>query len=553
MSSVLLSALVIASLMLPAAKSNQLALSVVTVRIILPTMGERAPSLRIASLDSGHLVHNTRMTVSGRLATASFYVPPGYYQIQARLPGVVGTARVAVLQSMDRDITLSLMPSRAAPIAKVSGGTEVTGAIAARAPATNVTIYAKPSDLASVAGTWITRDGDGFYGDDLSPGTYHLFIHFDNCCGFTQDVTINAGRVRQFTFDVSRYYAQTFSSLTKSPELFGVAVAQDGTPWFVEYLGTQNRIGHRLSDGRLVEWTPQIPPSAIWRLTPRPDGSLWFLETQSGVLGEIDSRGVLHEYKDTMQPSLDQFAFGPDGSIWLLTGSGLAVEHMERPGDVHVFRLTTVIPDEEVRGMLVTADNVLWFTDYDGNRVMRIDAAGDVEQFKVPWTCGPISIVEWADRYALECDSGPASIVGLDQAGRFSVIASSAHRTRELIVDNSGNLFSVNSNGTSVDRFNPNGSTTKIAVAQTAQNSARLFATSHHLWYFDTDKGTAVDLESPTLGVITFAGSMKYTDFSVSPDDAVWFSMPYVMQLVRLGDDRSVSIYPIAPVPPRMP
>lgn len=528
-------------------------LSTVTVRVIVPaTTRALAPTLRISSLDHNRITRTVRMSGTGRLMTGSFRIQAGYYKIEARASGLEGVARVAVANSEGRNIVLSLRSKEDVSNGGHSSQEKDTGALVARAPEPHVRVYAERVDGSPESGTWLLREGNAFYADDLAAGRYRLTVHFDNCCGFTQDVTIKPNLVTQTAIDLSRYYAQTFARLTTDSEIFGVAVGLDGTPWFVESLGVQTRIGHRLSDGRLVEWAPPIPPSAIWDLTPRPDGSLWFLEAEYGVLGKVDANGKLHEYQDTQQHSLTYFRFSQDGSIWLLTADGMAVEHMTSKGSVHVFRLNSVRPDEEVRGLVVAPDGALWFTDYDGNRVIRIDSNGENKQFSIPWTCGPVSLYSWGARFALECEAGPYAILSLDTAGNFVAVASNTYRTTRLMVV-SDDLLSINRNGVSVDRFASSGSIHSYPVARSNPYSAELIPTPHHLWYFDGDRNKAADLEEPTSGNIAFSGPIKDSDYSVAPDGAVWFSIPKSMLLVRLGDDRSVSTYTITPKPPRQP
>src|SRR5579862_8372809 len=195
-------------------------------------------------------------------------LPSGYYTITEQTSKCAATSDVALLPRDSRTIGLVEQSGSA-------GKRPQSGAIAGALPVPGLRVYVSPLGAPATTGRWALNDGPRFYAENLTPGGYRLFFHFGNCCGFTQDVNVSGDVLTIVHPDLSRFYAQAFGQRLSESSLYGLAVGNDGTPWFVEGLGIETRIGHLTRRGSLKEYQLAERPS-VNALTPRPDGTVWF-------------------------------------------------------------------------------------------------------------------------------------------------------------------------------------------------------------------------------------------------------------------------------------
>lgn len=87
------------------------------------------------------------------------------------------------------------------------------GGLAGILPIGGTRVFVARADDAK-AGDWSSVEGQAFYSEGLQPGTYDVYLHFGNCCGMSQRVNVETGRLSVVRFTIARYYTQTFASLT---------------------------------------------------------------------------------------------------------------------------------------------------------------------------------------------------------------------------------------------------------------------------------------------------------------------------------------------------
>jgi streptogramin lyase len=402
------------------------------------------------------------------------------------------------------------------------------GGLAGRTPISGLRVFVSPVDTHKGTGSWAIVDDRSFYADNLSAGDYRLYVHFGNCCGFTQDVSVHDGGLSVVHLDLSRYYSQVFAQSASQATLYELAIAPDGTPWFVEGLGQVTRIGHIGSNGVLSEY--ELDRNAnVSALTPRVDGSAWFLS--GNVLRQITPKGRVVALTAEQPERISELAIARDGSAWMADFMGSNVVHYDPSSKkTQTFKLPFVEPGQENVRITASTDGSVWCTSLGGNRIFRFASDGAMTQKDLPWNCGPNTVQDWNNAHIFNCWSG-ASGAGLidDATGKASpldvpgtndssVSFSAPLDGRMWFIDRKGGAF------VGLDSANK-----KQTIALKAPLYAfALVGANHRLWFIDT--GTH---EIVSLGIDGRA--VRYPSPSAPRDDT---NMPPIDQLVpdRLGN-----------------
>lgn len=430
-------------------------------------------------------------------------------------------------------------------------------------PVPGLRIYVKPPTGSTQKGTWVSTDGRAFRADNLLPGNYTLVVHFGNCCGFTQDVLIRAGRVNVVRIDLSRYYAEMFSAQLAKATLTDLTIASDGTKWFVEYLGPVVRIAH-VDAGGLHEFDlPSLPVnSPVSSLTPRADGSLWF--TDGEKLERINADGHLQTLA-AFPERIDQFAIGPDGSVWTsrMQGSGVT-RYVPATGKMHTFELPPANPGQENARLSITRDGTAWYTSLATNSITRLSGGARVSTLPLPWKCGPHLVREWQGRLIFTCWNGKYGAGVLEAADMRAtplMIARSDDGPEPFPIELDGEQWFIGPRHLALVGVAANGTTRKVTL-KSPLDAFGLAAANHRLWYVD---GATYDIISVALdGSVTryhIPGAHKDPETNMGPidelvpdsDGNVWFLVRTDFALYRIARNGTLSRMPVAPKPVEMP
>ena len=184
-----------------------------------------------------------------------------------------------------------------------------------------------------------------------------------------------------------------FTTPTAASGPQGIVVGPDGNIWFTEI--SANKIGRlAIGTGTITEFTVPTPNSRPARIAAGADGALWFTESQTNPpankIGRITTSGVITEFP---VPT-------PNSRPWGITAvdsdGGGAMVFTERAASKlalinlagQVLReISTPTANSEPVRLAFGSDENLWFTEFAGNRLARVNASGDVT--------GPITITEF--------------------------------------------------------------------------------------------------------------------------------------------------------------
>jgi len=479
-------------------------------------------------------------------------LPSGYYTITERTSKCAATSDVALLPGVSRTIALVGQSGAA-------GKPPRSGAIAGTLPVPGVRVYVSPQGAPPAAGRWASPDGLRFYVEDLSPGSYRVFVHFGNCCGFTQDVNVSGDSLTIVHPDLSRFYAQAFAQTLSKSSLYGLAVADDGTPWFVEGLGIETRIGHLTSNGSLKEYQLAGHPS-VHALTPRPDGTVWFISDDASLEHLTLSGRIAAVAAAPARSGAVQLVFPNDRFAWLATFNESLVNRVNlQTRTSHSYHLPFVSSGEENARLTSTDDGNVWYTSLAGNRIVKFASDGTMTQLDLPWRCGPNRVIGLDGARLFACWDGAYGAGIIDTSGpqpRPLQIPATNDGTVAIPAKLDGRVWFIARSHNEFIGVDSNGQQ-KPLMLKTPLQAYDLVAANHRLWYIDSSAReiVSVGLDGSVRGV-TYprippdASGLPPIDELV-PDSSgnVWFIVRRDLALYRIGLDGRLERFAVRPRP----
>ena len=140
---------------------------------------------------------------------------------------------------------------------------------------------------------------------------------------------------------------------------------RDGVPWFSE--PEIDKIGF-LKNGKVTEIALEAhrQPRAIFT---HPNGDLWFVATSAGLLGRIDRRNRVTEYKlPDVNAQPRSLAVTPDVNIWFTEDVVNKMGCMTQDGRM-IGEYPIPEPMRGPRGMMAHADGRVFFSAYDSGHI----------------------------------------------------------------------------------------------------------------------------------------------------------------------------------------
>src|SRR5262249_29221677 len=119
--------------------------------------------------------------------------------------------------------------------------------------------------------------------------------------------------------------------------------------------------------GTVTEYT--AVSSATWGITTGADGNLWFNQT-NGKVGRFTTAGVLTTYSAGLTAE-GPITLGLDGYLWTAASTS-NIAKITTSGSVTTYSVGTGV---QPYGFTVGSDRYVWFTEYGGNTITRVDFA----------------------------------------------------------------------------------------------------------------------------------------------------------------------------------
>lgn len=171
-----------------------------------------------------------------------------------------------------------------------------------------------------------------------------------------------------------------YSIPTANSGLSDIAVAADGSSWFVEY-SASGSIGMVTPSGTVTEYA--LPSGSYPHgITAGPDGNMWFTLDNNAV-GKITPSGTVTTYPTTHNSPYG-ITTGPDGNLWFTMWSGY-IGKVTPSGTITEYRIPAPGTNStQPRDIVTGSDGALWFTQStDPSRIGRITTDGTVSQYVI--------------------------------------------------------------------------------------------------------------------------------------------------------------------------
>ena len=142
---------------------------------------------------------------------------------------------------------------------------------------------------------------------------------------------------------------------------FGVAIDARGTVWGT--LPRANRLVRISASGEMSELDPPTRAGQLGDVAIANDGTVWFLEMQANKIGRF-ANGQFAEFPvPTRSAGLTALAIAPDGAVWFTELRGQRLGRL-RDGVITEFPL----PQSDARpfGIAVDGAGNVWYTDLSG-------------------------------------------------------------------------------------------------------------------------------------------------------------------------------------------
>jgi virginiamycin B lyase len=161
----------------------------------------------------------------------------------------------------------------------------------------------------------------------------------------------------------------------------------DGNLWFT--VDVSNRIWRMTPDGTFTTFVYPPGSSQPNHITQGPDGNLWYTRgvwsapvPGHHAIGRITTTGETTEFMLSPGSNPVGITAGPDGALWFTESSANKIGRITTDGVIIEFELPTVnsIPTD----IAVGPDGALWFTQWGGSKIGRITTDGVITEFALP-------------------------------------------------------------------------------------------------------------------------------------------------------------------------
>jgi len=178
---------------------------------------------------------------------------------------------------------------------------------------------------------------------------------------------------------------------TKGAHPHDPAVAPDGSLWFTEQL--QNKLG-RLDpeSGTFKEYALKIEDSGPHGLVADADGNIWFTGNAKGYIGKLDPKtGDVKVYKmpDAKAEDPHTAVFDSRGILWFTVQVGSMVGRLDpRSGKVDLRQVQgeRALP----YGIAINSKGVPFFCEFGTNKMAKIDPQSmEITEYKLPEDARP--------------------------------------------------------------------------------------------------------------------------------------------------------------------
>ena len=278
--------------------------------------------------------------------------------------------------------------------------------------------------------------------------------------------------------------------------------------------------------GKITDF-PLAAPASASRITPGPDGNLWFTQDANNKVSRITTTGQVTDFPLPTPNSVPLgITAGPDGNLWFTESVGNKIGRITPTGTITEFPIPTGA--SQPVGITAGPDGNVWFTESFANKIGRITPTGDITEFPIPTgASGTRSIAAGADGNLWFAESNaPANKIGrITPTGTITEfpIPTPGSNPQSIVAGPDANMWFAQPTVNRIGRIGPDGTISEYTVP--TLNSLPLgMATGPdgNLW----STGVAKPIRISTSGTMTeFPGSGGTPLFiTAGPDGNMWYT-----------------------------
>jgi streptogramin lyase len=334
----------------------------------------------------------------------------------------------------------------------------------------------------------------------------------------------------------------TRPAISKASVLFTVAAIVGATFGSAGAATPLGEIDIEATGGATSGFSADAGPSAI---TLGPDGNMWFLERSEIAVARRNADGTVSEFDWPIATgSMSSIVAGPDGNLWFLdfnppgrvgrvTPAGVVTE-------VATGGITPGLTAGNLQNIIVGPDGNLWATrPFVSAGVARITTAGVVTEFAAPAGIQPRDIAVGSDgNMYVTSDDAAGTILRVTSAGVVTTVATggvtpgftAGRFPSDIATGPDGALWFLEQGG--VARITTSGTVTEYLAPTATPFLTDITSACGSLWISqgEEDGSDSALLQVTTAGAFTTFTTGLPADSSpdgvaVGPDDDVWFTL----------------------------
>jgi virginiamycin B lyase len=241
---------------------------------------------------------------------------------------------------------------------------------------------------------------------------------------------------------------------------------------------------------------------------------------------------------------------GPDGALWFTEINGNKIVRITTAGDITEFPLPTA--DSQPSAITAGPDGALWFTEYNGYKIGRITTAGVITEFPLPT----------ADSRPNDITSGPDGALWFTESrsylsdNRIGRITTAGTITEfHLPIDNNPSNITAGPDealwfigyGNKIGRFTTSGALSEFLVPTPRGSYASRITAGPDgaLWF---THGNEVGRITTAGGITEFAIPTAYSNpyhITAGPDGALWFTELDGNKIGRITTAGGITEFPL--------
>lgn len=270
-----------------------------------------------------------------------------------------------------------------------------------------------------------------------------------------------------------------------------------------------------------------------FRITPGPDGALWFT-TRAEAVARITTAGVVTYFNfPGVWMSVD-ITTGPDGNLWFTFGNpddAFPNSGVSRVTPAGVLTFTTdyerPAPTSETWGITDGQDGALWFTQRSGNKIGRLTTAGVLTEFALP-TAGslPTEIAGGSDGALWFTENGGNRIGRITTDGVITEFPISSPATG-IARGADLNMWFTQRSANRIGRITPEGDVTEFPLPTAGSGPLDIVSGNDGALWFTERDGNRIG-RITTSGVVTEYAvptpASAPEGIALGPDGNIWFT-----------------------------